>query len=52
LIRISKESIIDVEGEVSLAPTPIEACTQKNVELQVKKVDFVISFCCKDYFIF
>ncbi|CAF1120821.1 unnamed protein product [Adineta ricciae] len=40
--NISKESIIDVEGEVSLAPTPIESCTQKNVELQVKKV-FVVS---------
>jgi nondiscriminating aspartyl-tRNA synthetase len=39
---VSKESIIDVEGEVTLAPTPVEGCTQKNVELQVKKV-FVVS---------
>ncbi|CAF1357211.1 unnamed protein product [Adineta steineri] len=39
---ITKESIVDVEGEVSLAPTPIESCTQKNVELQVKKI-YVVS---------
>lgn len=39
---IAKESIVDVESEVSLAPSPIESCTQKNVELQVKKV-FVVS---------
>ncbi|CAF0782994.1 unnamed protein product [Rotaria sordida] len=39
---ITKESVIDVEGEVTLAPTPIESCTQKDVELQVKKL-FVVS---------
>lgn len=39
---IAKESIVDVECEVSLAPSPIESCTQKTVELQVKKV-FVVS---------
>ncbi|CAF0881136.1 unnamed protein product [Rotaria sordida] len=39
---ITKESVIDVEGEVTLAPTPIESCTQKDVELQVKKM-FVVS---------
>jgi hypothetical protein len=38
------ESIIDVEGEVSVTSTPIESCTQKNVELQVKKVDFIMFF--------
>jgi hypothetical protein len=27
-----------VEGEVTLSPSPIESCTQKHVELQVKKV--------------
>ncbi len=43
-ISISKESIIDVEGEVSVTPKPIESCTQKNVELQVKKVEFVMFF--------
>ena len=40
--NISKESIVDVEGEVSLAPSLIESCTQKNVEIQAKKV-FVVS---------
>ncbi|CAF1241841.1 unnamed protein product [Adineta steineri] len=39
---IPKESIIDIEGEVSLAPVPIQSCTQKNVELQVTKI-FVVS---------
>ncbi|CAF4568794.1 unnamed protein product [Rotaria socialis] len=39
---ISKESVVDIEGEVSLTPSPIESCTQKDVELQVKKV-FVVS---------
>ncbi|CAF3234470.1 unnamed protein product [Rotaria sp. Silwood2] len=39
---ISKESIVDIEGEVTLTATPIESCTQKDVELQVKKV-FVVS---------
>ncbi|CAF2763667.1 unnamed protein product [Rotaria sp. Silwood2] len=39
---ITKESIIDVQGEVTLAPTPIESCTQKDVELQVTKI-FVVS---------
>ncbi|CAF1449525.1 unnamed protein product, partial [Didymodactylos carnosus] len=34
---IPKESIIDVEGEVSLAPSPINSCSQKTVELQLKK---------------
>ncbi|CAF4263968.1 unnamed protein product, partial [Adineta steineri] len=38
----TKESIIDVEGEVSLVSVPIESCTQKNVELQVTKI-FVVS---------
>ncbi|CAF1034480.1 unnamed protein product [Adineta steineri] len=39
---ITKESIIDIEGEVSLVSIPIESCTQKNVELQVTKI-FVVS---------
>ncbi|CAF4440465.1 unnamed protein product [Rotaria socialis] len=39
---ISKESVIDIEGEISLAPTSIESCSQKNVEIQVKKL-FVVS---------
>ncbi|CAF1683244.1 unnamed protein product [Rotaria magnacalcarata] len=39
---ISKESVIDVEGEISLAPRSIESCSQKNVEIQVKKL-FVVS---------
>lgn len=42
---ISKESVIDVEGDVSLAPTPIESCSQKNVEIQVKKVDMEMIIC-------
>ncbi|CAF4780997.1 unnamed protein product, partial [Rotaria magnacalcarata] len=33
---------VDIEGEVTLTPSPIESCTQKDVELQVKKV-FVVS---------
>ncbi|CAF3706886.1 unnamed protein product [Adineta steineri] len=39
---ITKESIIDIEGEVSLVSITIESCTQKNVELQVTKI-FVVS---------
>ena len=38
-LRISKESVLDLQAEVSLAPTPIESCTQKNVELQLKQVE-------------
>jgi len=42
IMGISKESVIDLEAEVSTAPAPIESCTQKNVELQLKKL-FVVS---------
>lgn len=35
---ITKESIIDVEGEVSSAPSAIESCSQKEVELRIKQV--------------
>jgi aspartyl-tRNA synthetase len=39
---IPKESIIDVEGVLKLAPTKIESCSQNDVELHVTQV-FVIS---------
>lgn len=39
---INKESVIDIEGLVKLAPTKIESCTQQNVELSVSKI-FVVS---------
>ncbi|XP_071450324.1 aspartate--tRNA ligase, cytoplasmic [Hetaerina americana] len=40
--NISKESIVDVEAEVSTVASKIEKCTQKDVELQVKQI-WVIS---------
>ncbi|XP_032680726.1 aspartate--tRNA ligase, cytoplasmic [Odontomachus brunneus] len=40
--NITKESIIDVEGIVRSAPSKIESCSQKDVEIELKCV-FVIS---------
>mmetsp|Transcript_11909 Transcript_11909/g.20086 ORF Transcript_11909/g.20086 Transcript_11909/m.20086 type:complete len:690 (+) Transcript_11909:1-2070(+) len=37
LCGLPKESVVDVEAEVSAAPEPIVACTQREVELQVKR---------------
>lgn len=39
---ITKESIVDIEGVVQLAPTKIESCSQQTVEMKVQKV-FVVS---------
>lgn len=39
---INKESVVDIQGLVKLAPTKIESCTQQNVELSVEKI-FVVS---------
>lgn len=36
--NISKESIIDIEAEVSTVPQKIESCTQQDVELNVKQI--------------
>eukprot|EP01133_Synstelium_polycarpum_P016373 gene16373-19482_t len=33
--NISKESIVDIEAKVMRTPSPIESCTQSDVELQV-----------------
>ncbi len=33
---IPKESIVDVEGVVSVAERPVEACTQSQVEIKVR----------------
>uniref|UniRef100_A0A0N5AGL1 Aspartate--tRNA ligase, cytoplasmic n=1 Tax=Syphacia muris TaxID=451379 RepID=A0A0N5AGL1_9BILA len=40
--NVSKESIVDVCGEVKKVESPIESCTQKDVELHVTKF-FVVS---------
>ena len=39
---IPKESIVDVEGVIKVAPTKIESCSQSDIELHVTQV-FVIS---------
>lgn len=36
--EISKESVVDVKGEVVVAPTPVSGCTQKEVELKIEEV--------------
>lgn len=40
---INKESIVDIEGLIKTAPTKIESCTQKHVEVHVKKIYIVSS---------
>ena len=39
---INKESIIDIEGLIKIAPAKIESCTQQNVEVHVTKI-YVVS---------
>ncbi|CAG0887313.1 unnamed protein product [Cyprideis torosa] len=39
---VSRESIVDVEGKVVKVPQPVEACSQRDVELHVSQF-FVIS---------
>ncbi|CAM9692035.1 unnamed protein product, partial [Sphacelaria rigidula] len=39
--EISKESVVDVKGEVVLAPTPVSGCTQKEVELKIEEIHVV-----------
>ncbi|KCV72889.1 aspartyl-tRNA synthetase [Fonticula alba] len=40
--NIPKESVVDVTATVTAAPTPIDSCSKKDIELQVQKV-FVVS---------
>ena len=40
--RLSRESLVRVEGELVAAPTPISGCSQKHVELRIRKI-FVVS---------
>lgn len=42
LFSITKESIVDIEGIVRCAPSKIESCSQKDVEVELKCV-FVVS---------
>ena len=37
-----RESIVDVKGKVKSVPAPIEACTQKHIELDVEEF-FIVS---------
>lgn len=37
MTHVSRESIVDVEGEITLAREEIHACTQKKIELQVRR---------------
>lgn len=32
-----RESIVDIKGKVKSVPAPIEACTQKNIELDIEE---------------
>ena len=36
--EISKESVVDVKGQLALTPTPVSGCTQKDIELKVEEV--------------
>lgn len=36
--EISKESVVDVKGQLVLTPTPVSGCTQKDVELKIEEV--------------
>lgn len=36
--EISKESVVDVKGQLVLTPTPVSGCTQKDVELKIDEV--------------
>lgn len=40
--ELGKESVVDVMGEVTCPPEPIKACTQSQVEIQIKKI-FAVS---------
>ncbi|CAG2118495.1 unnamed protein product, partial [Medioppia subpectinata] len=42
IASVNKESIIDVEGVVRSVPTPIESCSQREVEIHVNQL-FVVS---------
>lgn len=42
IASISIESIVDVYGELQLAPRPVESCSQQAVELQVRQM-YVVS---------
>lgn len=37
-----RESIVDIKGKVKSVPAPIEACTQKNIELDIEEF-FIVS---------
>lgn len=36
--EISKESVVHVRGKVVKVPSPVAACTQKEVELKIEEV--------------
>lgn len=40
---LSKESIVDVVGVVTVVKEPVQYCTQKDVELQVEKIFCIVS---------
>ena len=35
---MTKESIVDVTATVKLAPSPVESCTQTEIELHIESV--------------
>lgn len=37
---ISKESVVDVRGEVVITPSPVSGCTQKEIEVKIQEVGF------------
>ena len=39
---IPRESVVDIYGEITVPDAPVESCTQRGVELQVKRL-FVVS---------
>lgn len=41
--RINKESIVDIEAQVTVVPQPVEACTQRDVELSINQIWVVSS---------
>jgi len=41
--HLSKESIVDVVGVVTIVKEPVQYCTQKDVELQVEKIFCIVS---------
>lgn len=40
---VNKESILDIEAEIVTVPQPVESCTQKDVELDIRQLWVVSS---------